>query len=59
MSSEDNKIFKVTAMGDVVYIKAATTFGARKRINELFGEIPESIWEMVEVDEIPEGEEAI
>lgn len=51
-----NKIFKVEAEGDTVYIQAPDKSSARERLFKFTGEIPDSWLTWSEVDSLPEGE---
>jgi len=51
------KIYKITAEGDVVYVKAADRVAAYARLIALMGPIPQSLLTYEEVPKLPEGEE--
>jgi len=52
-----NKIFKVYACGDTVYVQAADEAGVHQRLSETMGTIPKPLLTLSEVAELPEGED--
>lgn len=54
-----SKIFKVEAEGDTMYFGADDLDGAKKKLNDFIGPIPDSLVKWSEVDEVPDGEEAL
>lgn len=59
MSSNTERIWKFAAQGDQLYIKGETEELARAKFREHFGDVPESMLEITEVDAVPEGEELL
>jgi len=53
------KLFKVEAEGDTVYFKAKSLEHAKEKFENICGYIPDSIVHWEEIDELPEGEEAL
>lgn len=54
-----SKIFKVEAEGDTMYIGADDQNGARMKLTEAIGQIPESMLSWSEVPTLPDGEELL
>lgn len=54
---DGNKIFRVKAQGDTLYIRAPTLDGAKLRLVEAMGVIPERLLSWSEVKKLPKGEE--
>lgn len=53
------QIFKVSAMGDQMFIKADSQEEARKHMEEFTGPIPDHLLTWETVDALPEGEELL
>ena len=51
------KIFRVEAMGDVMYIQAKDILDAKKQLKLSCGDIPDRMLEWNEVDSKPDDEE--
>ncbi len=51
------KIFKIDAMGDTVYVNAATEPEAIDRLTAMMGEIPSRLLTITVVDALPDDEE--
>lgn len=51
------RIFKVEAEGDRVFIRAADLDDARRQLRQKFEPLPEYLMHWTEVAELPEGEE--
>jgi hypothetical protein len=51
------KIFKVTAEGDTLYIKAKNLRTAQDKFTSVMGEVPSGLLSWSEVDKLPKGEE--
>ena len=51
------KIYKCSAMGDVVYIRAKDPAAAKARLLEVMGPIPDSLLTWKEVAKLPKEEE--
>lgn len=52
-------LFKVEAMGDVMYIEADDKTAAQKQLMDFCGDIPASMLKWSEVEELPDGEEIL
>ena len=50
-------IYKVEAAGDVVYINATDEAEARKRLQDVMGQIPKRMLKFSVCEALPEGEE--
>ncbi len=57
LNEHDDKIFKVEAQGDTLYIQAPTQEDAHIQLSEKIGYIPESLLVWSEVKKLPKGEE--
>jgi hypothetical protein len=53
----NNKIFKVEAQGDTLYIQAPTQEDAKIELSEKIGYIPECLLTWSEVKKLPKGEQ--
>lgn len=52
-------IFKVEAQGDTLYVEAEDLQSACSKFTECIGVVPTSLCVWQQVDELPDGEEAI
>ena len=57
LNEHDDKIFKVEAQGDTLYIQAPTKEDAHLQLTEKIGPIPERLLTWTEVTKLPKGEE--
>ena len=57
LNEHDDKIFKVEAQGDTLYIQAPTKEDAHLQLTEKIGSIPERLLTWSEVKKLPKGEE--
>lgn len=57
MPKQKDKIFKVEAQGDTLYIQAPTKADAHLQLTEKIGPIPERLLKWSEVKSLPKGEE--
>jgi len=53
------KLFKVEAENDTVYFKAKSLEHAKEKFENICGDVPDSIVHWQEINELPEGEEAL
>jgi hypothetical protein len=56
-NESDNRIFKVEAQGDTLYIQAPTQEDAHLQLTEKIGPIPDRLLTWGEVKKLPKGEE--
>ena len=59
LNEHDDKIFKVKAQGDTLYIQAPTKEDAHLQLTEKIGPIPERFLTWTEVEKLPKGEELL